>query len=361
MSKKEQPDQFRSWTKKGVKSFNRIVERYAVSDDASLKDWQLSILFLIFFYMSIVGIVPCFTSIFLTITMGHYHVAAFYLCVYILVLIITFGRSIPFKTRATIGMALFYIIGTMQLLKIGPTGNGRMYLFVFALIACLTLGFRAAVIAIFIDCVTFVGIGYLLHYGIIHWEHSPLIHVNHWTVITITFLFLSTLVIIPLSIVVSARDKRLLREISLSENLRRVNRKYKQENLERKLIEKELKESEEKFLKVFQIHPAAMAIISLEKACFIDANDTFRRIFGEREVYIGKPTDELNIWVNREERDVICKKIREESASVRNFEISVYRADRTICRVLFSADIINLKGKKLLLAVLVDIFDKSRG
>lgn len=336
-----------------------MLQRYAVSDDASLKDWQLTILFLTFFYMSIVGIIPCLTSVFLTIKMGQYHVAVFYLVIYILILLITFGRSIPFKTRASIGMILFYIIGVIQLLKIGPTGSGRMYLFVFAIIACLTLGLRAALLAILIDGITLAGIGWLLYKGVIVWEYSHLIQASHWAIITITFLFLSTLVILPMAIVVSARDKRLFREIALSENLRRVNRQYKQENIERKLIEKELKESEEKFVKAFQINPAAMAIISLEKECFIDVNDTFRRTFGDRDTYIGKPTEDLNVWVKPEERAAICRMVREETP-VRNYEISVYKANRTICRGLFSADIINLKGKKILLVVMVDISEKSR-
>ncbi|MBU0991349.1 MAG: PAS domain-containing protein [Proteobacteria bacterium] len=230
--------------------------------------------------------------------------------------------------------------------------------FTFAIIACLTLGLKAGLLTLLIDCLTFIVIGWMLHTGVLTWEYSHLIQLKHWITTSTTFMFLATVVILPVSIVVSARDERLLREIKLTENLRRVNRQYKQENVERKLVEKELKESEEKFVKAFQTSPAAMAIISMEKRCFIDVNDTFKNIFGTKKGnYIGESADDLSMWVDQAQKGHVCRKLIQEQAPVKNFEISVYRADKSISRGLFSADIITLKGKKFILAIIVDISD----
>ena len=337
--------------------FNKLLNRYAVTNDDSLKDWQVTLFFLIFLSTSILGFFSCFTSVFLTLRMGTYHIAAFYFVVYMTFILITFGRFIPFRVRAWTGLVIFYFIGLINLVKFGTAASGRTWLFSFSIIACLTLGLRAAIITILIDALTLAVIGWMLHYGLIVWEYSPLVQLKHWITISTTFLFLSTIIILPLSIVVSTRDKRLLREIKLTESLRRVNRQYKQELIERKLVEKDLRESEEKFLKAFKISPAAMSIISMENRCFIDINDHFCQIFGHnREYFIGRPFDAFQIIVDPAEKDALCDVIV-NNRTIRNQPVTVYKVDKSTCRCLFSAETIKLKGKPFVLAMIVDVPD----
>lgn len=337
--------------------FDNLLSRYAVTDDNSLKDWQVTLFFLIFLTISIIGIFSWLTSLYLTIRMGTYHIAAFYTVVYMTFILITFGRFIPFRIRAWIGLIIFYFIGLINLMKFGTPGSGRTWLFSFSIIACLTLGLRAAIITLLIDALTLAVIGWMLHYGLIVWDYSPLVQLTHWITISTTFLFLATVVILPLSIVVSARDKRLLMEIKLTESLRRVNRRFKQELIERKLVEKDLRESEEKFLKAFKISPAAMSIISVENRCFIDINDHFCKIFGhDREYFLGHPFDAFKIVADPAQKDALRDAII-NNKTIRNQSVIVYKADKSTCRCLFSAETIKLKGKPFVLAMVVDVPD----
>ena len=64
-----------------------------------------------------------------------------------------------------------------------------------------------------------------------------------------------------------------------------------------------LRQSEEKFRKVFQNSPDSMAMAELDTAKFVDVNEAFERTFGfARDEILGRPVPEIGIWLNPEER-----------------------------------------------------------
>src|SRR4028118_375498 len=67
---------------------------------------------------------------------------------------------------------------------------------------------------------------------------------------------------------------------------------------DRKRMEEELRQSEERFSKAFRVNPAATTITTLAEGRYIDVNDSFLRLSGfHREEVIGKTSIELGIWV----------------------------------------------------------------
>ncbi|MBU0991348.1 MAG: hypothetical protein KJ737_02545 [Proteobacteria bacterium] len=128
MSSAKEKKLLNQWTSSFRIFFDRLLAKYAVSEDSTLKDWQITIFFLIFLCASVLGVFTCLTSVFLTIKLGKYYIAAFYSVVYLTFVFVTFGRFIPFRTRAWIGTGSFYILGLINLLKFGPVGSGRIWL-----------------------------------------------------------------------------------------------------------------------------------------------------------------------------------------------------------------------------------------
>ena len=128
---------------------------------------------------------------------------------------------------------------------------------------------------------------------------------------------------------------------------------------ERKNAEERLKESEEKFSKAFHKNSTLMALTTIEDGRFIDVNESFLNKLGyQREEVIGHTSSELNIWPEYDKRDIIIQELRDKG-SVMDIEIPIRAKNGDIRNGLFSADLIEIKGKLLLLTLMTDITDRK--
>ena len=78
-----------------------------------------------------------------------------------------------------------------------------------------------------------------------------------------------------------------------------------------------LRQSEEKFHKVFENSPDSMVIVELETGKMVDVNGAFVRAFGyTREEVIGRTTLEIGLWLHPEQRGNWVDHIRKEGVSL---------------------------------------------
>ena len=119
--------------------------------------------------------------------------------------------------------------------------------------------------------------------------------------------------------------------------------------------EARLRESEERFSSAFRLVPLNITILRMSDAKFVEANDAFVRWLGlERGRIIGHDSQELEIWVNRDDRakflgDLRCK------GSLRNVECQLRSRRGTVHTLLQSADIIEINREPHMLVVGLDI------
>lgn len=117
----------------------------------------------------------------------------------------------------------------------------------------------------------------------------------------------------------------------------------------------ELRESEEKFSSAFNANPSLMGISTLDEGIYLEVNHAFLDVLGfTREEVVGKSSRELNIFDNFETRTKI-RKLLQKNGNVRNLQVTVNSKSGHQHHGLFSADIIRLQDRDVLLAVLVDI------
>ena len=129
---------------------------------------------------------------------------------------------------------------------------------------------------------------------------------------------------------------------------------------ERKEIEQAFKESEEKFSKAFYNNSTIMAISTIEDGRYIDVNESFLKTLGYRkEEVIGKTSFDLDIWVDPGVRDRTIQVFNKQKGHVKNVEISIRKKSGEIAYGLFSADLIELKDKPLLITMMKDITDRK--
>ncbi|EMG36107.1 PAS domain S-box [Desulfocurvibacter africanus PCS] len=124
---------------------------------------------------------------------------------------------------------------------------------------------------------------------------------------------------------------------------------------DRKKAEASLRESEEKFRKIFSSCPDPISISTLEDGRYIEVNDAFTRTSGfSRDEVIGESSLDLGIWLAPRDRQQIKDKLQDRG-SLRNFVSKCHTKAGETRTVLLSAEILEIEGQPCLLSVSKDI------
>ncbi|MDM8539913.1 response regulator [Desulfococcaceae bacterium HSG9] len=126
-----------------------------------------------------------------------------------------------------------------------------------------------------------------------------------------------------------------------------------------KEAEEILRESEEKFSKIFHHAPLLITISDLEDGTYIDVNEEFLKITGfTREEALGKTSVELG-WIRAEDRARLIETIRADGR-ISGMELSLIAKDGKETTCLYSGITITIRGKAYILSLAQDISEHKR-
>ena len=130
---------------------------------------------------------------------------------------------------------------------------------------------------------------------------------------------------------------------------------------ERKRAEEALQLSEEKFAKAFAGNPAAIALTRLEDGLFLDVNDTWVAMNGySRKEALGHSAQENgHLAVGRRSGPISFKRCARKASCAAGSRISRRSPARFSSRSL-SAQVLTVRGEKVILTTLVDITARKR-
>ncbi len=129
---------------------------------------------------------------------------------------------------------------------------------------------------------------------------------------------------------------------------------------DRKRAEEALRQSEEKFSKIFHSNPNPMTISRVTDGCILDANTSALEFFDAQIAdVLGKTSLELKLWADLEHRDQVSQKLQQHQV-VRSFECDFRTRNGDIRTVLFSAEIIEVNGQICLVSTINDISDRRQ-
>ncbi|MDO9631217.1 MAG: PAS domain S-box protein, partial [Humidesulfovibrio sp.] len=129
---------------------------------------------------------------------------------------------------------------------------------------------------------------------------------------------------------------------------------------ELKQTEEALRQSEEKFARIFEMAPECISFVRLRDAMRIDANAAFETVTGyPREEAIGRSSKELCIWDDLGKRAEFLTRLKADG-HVRDFEFLLRRKDGTVRRVLSSAQLVLIAGDECYVSVIHDITDERK-
>lgn len=121
----------------------------------------------------------------------------------------------------------------------------------------------------------------------------------------------------------------------------------------RNSILKKLKESEERFYKIFKNSPVGISLTRISDGVYVDVNDALLKIGGyTKDEVIGKTTVELKVY-DENTRDKFIEKLVKEGR-VDAVEHQFPRKDGSIAYVIFSLEIVELNGEKFILGIIMD-------
>jgi PAS domain S-box-containing protein len=130
--------------------------------------------------------------------------------------------------------------------------------------------------------------------------------------------------------------------------------------LERKQIEKALRESEERFAKAFRTSPDALVISRIADGVIIEVNDSFVELSGyRREELIGKSAFLFNFFVDPGARRRALK-ILEEKGRVQDLQVEFRRKFDKVLLIQFSAELLDLHGERCWLTIGRDITERHK-
>lgn len=123
---------------------------------------------------------------------------------------------------------------------------------------------------------------------------------------------------------------------------------------ERKRSESALKQSEERFSRVFAASPIAIVISTLDGGRIQDVNESFLKMLGyTRNEVIGHTATNLGYWARPEDRARIVEKIKAQQ-SVRDDQCKLRTKNGDVRQALISAELIEINGEPCLLLMIHD-------
>lgn len=115
-----------------------------------------------------------------------------------------------------------------------------------------------------------------------------------------------------------------------------------------------LRESEERFSVSFKSSPAPLIISKIETGEIIDTNDKWVKMLGYTySEQIGKTTKELGIFANSDDRDKQIDKLK-KNGFIKDEELNFITKSGELIIAKWSAEMITLKGEKVLLSLITD-------
>jgi len=129
---------------------------------------------------------------------------------------------------------------------------------------------------------------------------------------------------------------------------------------ENRRAEELLRQSEDRFAKIFQASPDAIVISRLADGAYLEVNQRWLEVFGYgREELMGRSSLDLGVWVDPADRERFVAQIRERGA-LRDFETQFRKKSGAIIHALISAEVIDIDDEPHVIVPILDISDRKR-
>jgi PAS domain S-box-containing protein len=225
-------------------------------------NWREKICDAIFLSLSILGFIAYIPSFLLSLRDDLPHIAFIDTIAYGIILLITFNKKISYSLKAFLGSIVFYVLGLLLLLFLGPIGAGNLWLLGFSLIAAFTMGEYAAKISFLLNLATQIVIYILIENGIFNMESAIEVKSDIWLIRSVNFIVINLVIVISTTVLA----RQLTRTFSIQ-----------------KEAEEKLADSENRMRTIFEQSPLGMMLIRHFDGIVVEANKSLKLLLGSKD------------------------------------------------------------------------------
>lgn len=139
-----------------------------------------------------------------------------------------------------------------------------------------------------------------------------------------------------------------------------VNIQVARDVSERKRANDEIRTGKERFAKIFNSSPAPIFISELESGVYLDVNEKYCELVGySYDELVGSSSVDLGIWMDGESRPRVIEWLTREG-SLKNVSVRIQTKTKELHDVMWSAEIITLQSRKVMLSLLFDITESKK-
>lgn len=132
----------------------KVPEELVSPFSGELEPWRPRLLQLLAYAAVGVGLPAVAVNVYDAYASGQLVLIPFWLCSYLILILITFAGRIPYGVRAGTFLGLIYGLGLFDLIHTGPTGNSTILLLSIPVLAVTFLSRQAGITALFVTFVT---------------------------------------------------------------------------------------------------------------------------------------------------------------------------------------------------------------
>jgi PAS domain S-box-containing protein len=121
-----------------------------------------------------------------------------------------------------------------------------------------------------------------------------------------------------------------------------------------------LKQSEEKFSKLFETSPISISLTTLSEGLFLEVNQAFLEVTGWRKKEVtGRKATEIGIWIDPAERQTVVR-LLEKNKRIQNYPIQFRMKSGEIRDCLCSAEVLVFEDVPCILNAVLDITARKK-
>jgi GAF domain-containing protein len=186
------------------------------------------------------GLITLATNLDVPISRGLWSVVIAYTTAYVLMVLITFLRTLTLPVRTSFFLLVLYLLSLSSLFDAGLSGGGRIFLLTFVIFAAILLGARQGLIAGIASVVTLIVFGWLMSSNIIP---QPPVRVmansilfSQWISETTDYLLLCVAVTSSIIVITTGLQHTITTQANLSNELT-IERNALEQNVQERVSE----------------------------------------------------------------------------------------------------------------------------
>lgn len=185
------------------KTIEALFKRPVHSRETGIDYFRHRLLFYLLLSIAVFGSIAYLPSVYYSLVYQYFSVIIIDTLALAWVFVLLFNTGLSFYQKSLGLLAVFYLLGVLLLVSLGPTGAGFLWLLLFSIMAGVLLGYRPALISFGMNLVTLAILSVLVFTHRLSWELLNSVELAIWTVKGVNFICINAIVSVSIGFLIT--------------------------------------------------------------------------------------------------------------------------------------------------------------